>query len=121
MPNIFGADIAGKLNQALGSLVFPQTLVKTSSERDSVDPTKRVKTGLPFPCKGFVDTYKDEWIDGGLVKVTDRKIVILGSSLPSGIVPEPGDTILAEGAVYTIVSEGVTRDPAGATYECRSS
>jgi hypothetical protein len=118
MPNIFGADIAGAIFNALGPLVFDQTLVKISSVRDVTDKTHLVKTKTPYTNKGFVDSFDTEEIDGSLIKRTDRKISILGASLATGIIPEPGDEIIAEGSTFTIVSDGVSRDPAGALYEC---
>ncbi len=121
MPNIFNANIAGILNSALGPLVFDQTLVKIVSSKDPTDSTKRIQVKTEYSCKGFVDDFKDEWVNGTTVKITDRKVVILGSSLATGIVPEPKDEIIAEGTTFTIVDDGVVRDPAGATYECRSN
>ncbi len=118
--NIFGADIAGQINKALGPLVFDQILIKVTEARDPVDPTLMVPTDTPSDCKGFIDVFKDDQVDGTLVLRSDHKIVILGASLPSDIVPLPGDRITAEGSTFTIVENGVKRDPAGATYECQS-
>jgi len=121
MLNILNANIAGVINSALGNLVFDQTLVKITSVRDPSDSTKRIKTQASYPCKGFVDSYTDKWVNGETIKITDRKIIILGDTLESGIIPETGDQIIAENTTFTIVANGVTRDPAGATYECRSN
>lgn len=120
LPDIFGADLAGVLNEALGPLVFDQTLIKITSIRDPSNPTKRLSTETSFPCRGFIDVFEDGTLSGTGIKITDRKIVILGASLPSGIEPVPGDKITAEGTTFTIVPNGVVRDPAGATFECQS-
>ena len=120
MPNIFGADIAGIIAKELGPLVFDQTLTKTANTRDPADSTKMVTVETDYPCKGFVDVYSDKWVNGTTVKVDDHKIVILGGTLATGIVPEPGDKITAEGKIFVIVKDGVMRDPASATYECQS-
>lgn len=120
MPNIFNANIASIVNKALGSLVFDQVLIKASKTEDPDDSTKIITVETPHSCKGFIDAYEDEWVNGTTVKVKDRKIVILGDSLATGIVPEPGDKITAEGTTWTIVKDGVKRDPAAATYECQS-
>lgn len=120
MPNIFGANIASIVNRELGPLVFDQVLVTTARTEDPADSTKIISVETEHACKGFIDDFADEWVNGTTVKVTDRKIVILGDSLPAGIVPEPGDKITAEGKRFTIVKDGVRRDPAGATYECQS-
>jgi hypothetical protein len=120
MPDIFGADIAGIIAKELGPLVFDQTLTKAAKSRDPSDSTKIITVETDYPCKGFVDTYSDKWVNGTTVKVDDHKIVILGASLATGVVPEPGDKITAEGNVFVIAKDGVVRDPAGATYECQS-
>lgn len=121
MPDIFKADIAGKLNNAMGGLVFDITLTK-------VEPGTRTPGALTggtnatetaHTVKGFVDEYQDKHIDGTLIQRGDRKVIILGGSLPSGVVPEPSDKITAEGETRTIVEDGVKRDPAGATYVCQ--
>lgn len=120
MPDIFGVDLAGIINEAFSPLVFDQVLTKSVTTRDPADSTKTVSVSTDYPCKGFVDVYVDKWVAGTTVKVDDHKIVILGDSLPVGIVPEPGNKITAEGRVYIIVKDGVARDPAAATYECQS-
>jgi len=121
MPDIFKADIAGKINKALGNLVFDLTLTKvepgTRTPGTLTGGTNPTETG--HTVKGFVDEYKDYQIDGTLIQRGDRKVVILGGSLSSGVIPEPGDKITAEGETRTIVEDGVKRDPAGATYTCQ--
>ena len=99
MPNIFKANIAKVVNKALGTLVFDQVLTKAVKTEDPTNSTKIVTVETPHDCKGFIDEFKDEWVNGTTVKVNDRKIVILGDSLPIGVVPEPGDKITAEGAM----------------------
>jgi hypothetical protein len=118
MPDIFRANIAGKINQAMGKLLFDVTLTrKTKAERpenltQGVHYTEKNYTG-----KGFVDDYKDSEIDGTNIKQGDRKVVILGASIT--VVPTVGDTVTVEGETRTITGP-VKRDPAGATYECQS-
>ena len=74
--DIFGADIAGKINQALGPLVFDQVLVKITEARNPLDPTEMVQTKVNHNCKGFIDVFNDDQVDGTLILQTDRKIVI---------------------------------------------
>ena len=119
-PDIFKAQIAKKVRKALGPLVFDITLKKVITGTRGSDLTAGTNpTTGTHTVKGFVDTYRDSQIDGTLIKSTDRKIVILGDSLLSGVEPEPSDTITAEGSELTIVPGGVRRDPAGATYTCQ--
>ncbi len=120
MPDIFGLDIAGLIGDVLGDEVFDQTLIKVTSSRDATNPSKQTQSETNHDCKGFVDNYSKENMRGTSVRITDHKIVILGATLPAGIEPEPGDKIIAEGKTFTIVDEGVVRDPASATYECQS-
>lgn len=120
LPNIFGADIAGQINSALGPLTFEQTLIKLAYTTDPANSTNQLEVEDPHICRGFIDEFDDDTMKNSGVKVTDRKIIIFGASLPSGIEPVPGDKIIAEGTTFTIVPDGVNRDPAGATFECQS-
>jgi hypothetical protein len=117
MPNIFKANIAKEIGKAMGPLVFPLTLTKIRPSTRG-DLTGGVNS-IPdtFSGKGFIDNYRDSRVDGSIVKVGDRVITILGASM--GAIPEPNDTVFIEDREWTIVKDGVKRDPAGATYECQ--
>jgi hypothetical protein len=118
MPDIFGEDIAGQINRELGPLVFDVTLSSvTGGIRSTTNLTSKTSTKTNYVGKGFVDDYEDRYIDGTIIRRGDRKVIILGASLPSGVVPKPTDQTIIEGETKTIVN--VTRDPAGATYECQ--
>jgi hypothetical protein len=119
-PDIFGVDLAGIVGDALGPLVFDQTLIVVTSSRDPLDSTKTIKVETFHPCKGFIDVFSDRVIDGTNIKYFDRNIAILGATLPQSVVPNSGDKIIAEGKTFTITDGGVRRDPAGAIYECHS-
>lgn len=119
MPKLFGLDIAGIVNKAMGGGLPAITLVK-------VTPGQRVDGALTagtnpttnqFPARGFVDVYSDAVIDGTLITKADRKVVVLGASIAGGQIPTKGDQIIAEGRTLEVVD--VKRDPAGATYECQ--
>ena len=116
---LFGVDIAGALNTALGPLLPSMTLTKVlPGTRSASDPSAGTQpTSRAYPCKGILDTYRTSQIDQTIVKQGDRKALLLGDSLPSGVVPAPGDTVTAEGAVFTVVA--VERDPDAATYTCQ--
>ena len=119
MPDIFGADIAGIVAEAFDGLLFDQVLIKIASSRDPSDSTNTIKVETRHDCQGFVDNFAKENAKNGTT-ITDAKIVIIGDTLPAGIVPEPKDHIEAESRTFVIQDAGVVRDPAGATYECRS-
>lgn len=121
MPNLFGLDIAGIVNDNLGSQLLDATLIQVvEGTRSASDPT----AGLPtsnrnIPCKGIIDEYLAREIDGTIVQTGDRKILLLGKSIKSGtVVPATGDKIKIEGVVYRILD--IKRDPAAATYVCQA-
>lgn len=119
MADVFGADIAGQIGDALGPLLLPATLIKvTQGDRTSGSPTAGQKTSESSKsCRGFTDSYSDGQVDGTLVERGDRKVILLGASIQGGAVPEPGDKVRIEGATLNIVN--VDRDPAAATYTCQ--
>lgn len=116
--NIFGANIAGLLNKAMGPLTFPLTLKKVSVTRDPANSTNTIIVTVDHGGKGFVDDDALKYRGGTTTQYSARTINIFGDSLPAGIIPEPGDLIFIEGEDHTIAEKGVVRDPAGAMYTC---
>lgn len=121
-PDLFNANIAGAINSALGPLVLSATLTRhTHGTRNPASVTAGLTVGATttaYPCKGFIDEWSKANEPKTLVEENDRKIVLLGGSLPDAIDPQTGDTITIEGRDY-IVTGPVMRDPAGATFTCR--
>lgn len=116
MPNIFNANIAGQIAQAMGPLLFPLTLIKrTASTRGELTGGVNSREER-YSGRGFIDDYRDSRIDGTIIKVGDRVVTIMGASI--AVTPDPDDQIIIEGRTWTIVGP-VRRDPAGATYECQ--
>lgn len=116
MPDIFKAKIAQQINKGLGKLVFDVTLIKKTVGLRPENLTGGVSSvETPYRGRGFMVDYQANQIDGTIVQVMDRQVVILGASIP--VVPDTNDLLIAEGKEYTIVR--VTRDPAGATYTCQ--
>lgn len=119
IPDIFKKQIAKKINDKLGPLVFEFTFHKVVPGTRGADLTAGTNpTETDYTVNGFVDVYKDFVIDGNRIKNGDRKIILLGDSFPTGVEPEPDDKVTAEGVKRTIIN--VKRDPAGATFECQS-
>lgn len=124
-PDIFGADIAGAIFEAMGADLLPATLTRPiHGARDPANLTAGLTVygaGDPqsasYPCRGFSDDYADGQVDGTLIMLGDRKILLLGKSLPDTVDPLPGDLIAIEGASWRVIA--VKRDPAGATFECQ--
>lgn len=125
MPDLFGLDIAGIVNDAItdaGGLVPLTLTVVTSTEagRTPGSPSagRNPTTTGPHAGQGIIENYDAKEIDGTLIQDGDRKVLILGASLPTGIVPKADDTISIESFVGLRVVQ-VMRDPAAATYECQ--
>ncbi len=75
-------------------------------------------TTTSYACKGFEETKQAGQLPETLVVKHDLVISLLGASIASGAVPVPGDRITSLGVTYTIIPEGVGRDPVGALYVC---
>lgn len=121
MPALFGIDIAALIASNMGPGLLPATLRKvTPGTRDPSDLSGGTNpTEQAFACRGIIDEYRESQFDGTLIQRGDRKVLILGGTLPSGVVPEQGDKISIEGQVFQVV--GVpSRDPAAATYTCQA-
>jgi len=117
--NLFGAGIAAALASELGPLLPKYKLQKRSvASRVSGSLTSGKKVSFrSFTCRGMLDSYDESRIDETNIKTGDRRVLILGDSLPKGVAPQPDDRILAEGATFTIIN--VMRDPDAATYTCQ--
>lgn len=124
MPNLFGIDIAGILNSALGSSgpapLLPATLSKIiEGDRDPDDlAAGPERTSSDYTATGMISSYSASKIDGTIIQANDREVMLLGASIEDGAIPEMGDRITIEGEEYVIV--GIPdRDPAAATYTCQ--
>jgi hypothetical protein len=119
MPDLFGLDLAGIVADAIdqaGGLLDATLTKKTPGTRNPSDLTAGTNpTSTSYSCKGVVSDYSTRLIDGTLVATGDRRVLILGATLPSGIVPSTGDQVAIESLAYDVVR--VTRDPAAASYE----
>lgn len=118
MPTLFGVDIAGIINQEMGSLLLPLTVTRIT---DGVRTPGAIVTGPTQATsvhagRGIISDYETKFRANDLIKEGDREVMILGASID--IVPAPGDRVTIEGGTYDIVS--VSRDPAAATYLCQS-
>lgn len=116
---LFGIDIAKIANKALAPGLLPVKLIKiTQGQRSESNPTAGpAQARKTYAGRGVVLDYKLGQFDGDLVQKGDRRVLILGASLPSGVIPETSDLILVEGKDSPIVR--VTRDPASASYDCQ--
>lgn len=119
MSKLFGVDIAGILKSAMASGLLPVKLTRLQNgARTAGDltagPAVSRKT---YNCRGVATEYALSQFDGDLVQKGDRKVLILGATLPANVVPQTGDLVAIEGVESQVVD--VRRDPATATYECQ--
>ena len=120
MPELFGIDIAGLVNDAIAGAggVLPATLHKrTPASRTAGSLTGGLNvTYVDHACRGFMERKTSQaMMEGALVIRSGERVSILGASLPAGVVPEAQDDVTIEGARYKV--RGVRdRDPAAALY-----
>lgn len=122
MPELFGLDIAGLINdsiQAAGEL-RPLTLIKVEpGTRDPARPTAGTNpTTATHGGSGFEEDLQSRRPESVLPD-TSTILNILGASLPSGVVPQTNDRVEIDGATYTLLA--VESDPARALYTCQAS
>jgi hypothetical protein len=120
MPKLFGIDIAGIVNQSMGTGLLPCTLIKVVDQVR--DPNNMTAGTTPiynnYSARGFIEDYKDYQVNGTTVRTGDRMVSILGASISGSKIPEADDKVTIEGDTYNIVR--VMRDPAGAMYSCQA-
>jgi hypothetical protein len=117
-----GIDVAALVAEHLGPRVLPAVLYKPGATpaRDNNDPTAAAVPAAPTPYKarGFIEDFSPRSIDGTLIKVGDRKVILLGNTIEGGVEPEGGvnkDQVQIEGTLWN-VQLVLSRDPAGATF-----
>lgn len=113
---LFGVDIASIVDGAISPGLLPATLHSiTPGTRTPGDPTAGTNpTTTDHAGRGIIDDYDEKEIDGDVIRVGDRKILLIGNSIAGLTVPKPNDEVTIEGRRYTAVR--VKRDPAAATY-----
>jgi hypothetical protein len=75
-------------------------------------------TATKYPCKGFLDEER-KFMDGTLVAEGRSKMSVLGGTLPNGIKPLLGASVIRDGITYKI--HRVVSDPVDAMHECEVS
>jgi hypothetical protein len=76
------------------------------------------QTIITDACKGLVTEYTAFQRQAAGIPSNERKVLVLASTLASGLAPKPGDRLLIQGRTWSVVD--VSSDPANATYECRA-
>lgn len=125
---LLDGELAGIVGTALvdAGLSKPGTLTKvTPTARDPAHPTTGTApstTSVTF--QGLVASFTPYQIANTVITGATRLVKVFGSTLPSGVVPAPGDLITIEGLTSTIVNDdgakkAVSRDAASAVYSCQ--
>lgn len=114
---LFGVDIAKIIAKQMGPGLLPLKLRRrTQGTRDETDPTAAIPMATKdFGCRGIISDFTSKEIDGTTVQRGDKKVLILGDTLPRGIVPQSNDYVVAEN-VIGVITGILKRDPAAATY-----
>lgn len=122
MPDLFGLDIAGLVNDSI---------VSAGGVRSGV-LTKRI-TGVRTPgdlAGGTNPTSTTHSFNGFVERKTDRRnnsviaepmsiVSILGASISPIVDPEVNDTVSIDGVTWTLL-ELISRDPAAALFEFKA-
>lgn len=108
LPAIIGAALSDVFRDATLTRVSPGT----SDGRGGF-----TNTTVADACKALVMDYTSFQRGSLGIPTNERKVMILASTLNSGMAPKPGDIVTIQGRAWSIIE--VTSDPANATYECR--
>jgi len=121
---LFGVNISGIIKKNIGPGVLAATLTRVGKTQDQEAGSL---TGPPtsadpdiYPCRAFTESFSlrdiGTEVSGVKIKADDRRITIIGDTLPSGIVPQASDTIFIESQTFKVLGM-LNRDPAAATYQ----
>lgn len=119
---LFGVDIAGLLADAIGDGVLPVTITRdVRAARVPGDLTGgRPSQPVSYECMGFWDDIDPRGVPPGItIEITDRKLVLIGDTVPPDGLPLRNDacTVHEEAAPITLYCvQALSRDPAAAVY-----
>jgi len=119
MPDLFGLDIAGLVNDAIGSAggLVPGTFVKTvPGTRDPLNPLAgNQPTSTTHTFQGFFENLTVTRREGSIVREVGQYVTIMGASISPATVPDGDVSVTIEGRTVKAL-ELVSRDPAAAVY-----
>jgi hypothetical protein len=108
-------SVAAAVASAFANVFYPATLYSPHM-RHSDGRGGRIPTYTAYTAKALVDDYS-AFLRGTLgIPANERNIILLGGSM--SVVPKPGDVVTVQAASWEVIE--VKRDPAAATYQCRS-
>lgn len=113
---LFGVNVSGLIHKYVSPGVFDAVLTKVTpgTRTPGAETSGTNPTTVDYPCRGFIDSQKQDPIKGTLSPDGTKKIILIGDSIASGAVPEIADRVTIESATYEVMH--IDRDPAAATY-----
>lgn len=120
---LFGIDIADIVAEHIGPGVHDVLISREQrAARAPGDLTGGLVKGVPltFPCKGFWEDFSGLPPPGIEILLNDRRLVLIGDTIPEGGIPERNDAVTCDGQTLYVV-QLLSRDPAHAVYKylCR--
>jgi hypothetical protein len=119
---LFGVDVAGLIADALGGGLPVATITRAvPGARDPGDLSAgRAAVTESRTCSGFFDDVVAAGVPPGVeVEETDRRLCLLGDTIPPGWVPRRNDAVTVRedaGDLTLYVVQALGRDPAAAVY-----
>lgn len=109
---LFGVDVGRILNSGIKG-ASSVTLVKTTpGTRTGGSLTGgHNPTSTSYSCRGWIESSRQKFMDDSLTEYGDKYVTILSASLPSDVIPEPGDLVTIENVSGSTVV-WVDQDPA---------
>lgn len=126
--SILEGELAAEVADALGEVFYAATITRMMPGSGPAH-NPGVPIACAYACKGIVDDYSTDLIDGTLIRSNDRKVLILAPTIEKAaeqpnsctaatITPQPGDAVTIRGETGSIIR--VAADPALATYELQA-
>lgn len=125
MPDLFGLDIAGIVDQSFASAGGTRNGTLTRDvvgTRDSSNLAGGTQNGtLSWTFRGFLDEFSSSHRNGTFAKESGKIMAIFGASISSTsggatTAPAPGDVVTLDGLTFYVYE--VRSDPAQALFEC---
>lgn len=113
MTSPLSGSLARSVGKAFNTLFLPAVLVRDVPQvgGDPADPLPPL--AAEFKCRALVESYSQYYRANNLVGASDRKVLILATSV--SVRPAPGDRVTISG--ITFVLGNVSTDPAEAVWE----
>jgi hypothetical protein len=120
MTSPLSGSLARTIGAAFNTLFLDAMLTRDapSTGGDPADPSSGApQQPIVKSCKAIVEGYSDYFKANNLVSASDRKVLILATSL--SVRPKPEDRVTISGITFTL--SAVSTDPAEAVWECKGS